>query len=131
LHFQRSPALRFFMPSPDDRLQELRRQRALVLQQLAFLDREIASASGEANPGTPTPQIPPPVSAAPGQPSAPPGEGDDVAEVIKSFEEESRSNPANAKWGCIWAFVAGLVLFALCLFAFYLYVRFHQTPEVR
>ena len=111
------------MPSPDDRLQELRRQRALVQQQLAFLDREIASASGAAMPAA---QIPPTVSAAPSQPAA----GGDVDEVIKSFEEESRSDPADAKSGCIWIFVAALVLFALSVFAFYVYVRFHQPPAV-
>jgi hypothetical protein len=115
------------MPSPDDRLQELRRQRALVQQQLAFLDREIASASGEAKPALPAAQNPPPVSAAPGQPAA----ADEVDKVIKSFEEESRSNAADVKSGCIWIFVAAFVLFALCVFAFYLYVRFHQTPAVR
>jgi hypothetical protein len=115
------------MPSPDDRLQELRRQRALVQQQLAFLDREIASASGEANPAMPAAQIPPPGSAAPSQPAA----GGDVDEVIKSFEEESRSDPADAKTGCIWIFVAALVLLALSVFAFYVYVRFHQPPAVR
>jgi hypothetical protein len=119
------------MPSPDDRLQELRRQRALVQQQLAFLDREIASASGEGKPAMPAAQIPPPVSAAPSQPAAPPADGGDVDEVIKSFEEESRSDPADAKSGCIWIFVAALVLFAVSVFAFYLYVRFHQAPAVR
>jgi hypothetical protein len=116
------------MPSPDDRLQELRRQRALVQQQLAFLDREIAAASGEAKPAMPAAQIPPPGSAAPSRPAAPLAEGGEVDEVIKSFEAESRANPANVKRGCIWAFVAALVLFALCVFAFYLYVRFHQSP---
>jgi len=119
------------MPSPDDRLQELRRQRALVQEQLAFLDREIASASGEAKPAMPAAQIPAPASAAPSQLASPPAESGDVDKLFKSFEEESHSNPADAKRGCIWTFVAALVLLALCLFAFYLYVRFHQTPAVR
>ncbi|HXC02500.1 MAG TPA: hypothetical protein VNU49_07585 [Opitutaceae bacterium] len=119
------------MPSPDDRLQELRRQRALVQEQLAFLDREIAAASGQAKTAMPAPQIPPPVSAAPSQPVAPPAVGDEVDEVIKSLEEESRANPASARSGCIWIFVAGLALFALCLAAFYLYVSHHPSPPVR
>jgi hypothetical protein len=113
------------MPSPDERLQELRRQRALVQEQLAFLDREIATASGQAKPTAPAAQIPPPMSA------APPAESGEVSEVIKAFEAESRSNPANAKWGCIWTFVAALVLFALCMLAFYHYVSVHHSPPVR
>ncbi|HWZ95872.1 MAG TPA: hypothetical protein VNW30_11815 [Opitutaceae bacterium] len=110
------------MPLPDDRLQELRRQRALVQEHLAWLDREIVSASSEATPPKP---------AAQSQPPAPPAGGNDVVEVIKSFEAESRSNPAKAKWGCIWIFVATLALMALCLFAFYRYVSLHQSPPVR
>jgi hypothetical protein len=119
------------MPSPDERLQELRRQRALVQEQLAFLDREIASASGEAKPAMPATQLPPPVFASPGQPAAPMADGGDVEDVIKSLEEESRSSLAKAKWGCIWIFVATLALLTLCLFAFYWYVSLHQSPPVR
>ncbi|HEV8073515.1 MAG TPA: hypothetical protein VGP21_05220 [Opitutaceae bacterium] len=115
------------MPSPDDRLQELRRQRALVQEQLTFLDREIAAASGQAQPAKPSP---PPVPAAYLQPATPPADGGEASEVIKSFEAESRANPATAKWGCIGIFVAGLVLLALCVAAFYYYVKLHQPPPV-
>jgi hypothetical protein len=118
------------MPSPDDRLQELRRQRALVQEQLAFLDREIAAVSGEAKPAMPAAQSLPPVSAVTSQPAAPLTEGGEVGEVIKSLEDESRANPAKAYWGCIWVFVAALALLALCLFAFYRYVSLHQSPPV-
>jgi hypothetical protein len=125
------------MPSPDDRLQELRRQRALVQEQLAFLDREIASVSVAGRSAMPTAQSLPPGSAVPSQPSAsavpsqlatPLTEGGKVDEVIKSFEDETRANPAKAYWGCIWAFVAALALLGLCLFAFYRYVSVHQSP---
>jgi hypothetical protein len=118
------------MPSPDDRLQELRRQRALVQEQLAFLDREIAATSGQAT-SLPAAQNLPSVTAGPIPPAAPPADGGEVGELIKSLEDESRSNLAKAKWGCIWIFVAGLVLFALCVFAFYSYVKLHQSPPVR
>jgi hypothetical protein len=118
------------MPSPDDRLQELRRQRALVQEQLAFLDREIASVSGAARSAMPTAQSLPPGSAVPSQPATPLTEGGKVDEVIKSFEDETRANPAKAYWGCIWAFVAALALLGLCLFAFYRYVSVHQSPPV-
>ena len=104
------------MPSPDDRLQELRRQRALVQEQLAFLDREIAAASGEAKPPLP---IPPPVPAAHFQPAAPPAEGGEVDELIKSFQQESRSSLAQTKSGCIWLCVAILTLLALGVYALY------------
>jgi hypothetical protein len=118
------------MPSPDDRLQELRRQRALVQEQLTFLDREIAAASGQAIP-QPTAQNLPSMPAGPIQPATPPADGGEVGELIKSLEEESRSSLAKAKWGCIWIFVAGFVLFAICLFAFYHYVSVHPSPPVR
>jgi hypothetical protein len=107
------------MPSPDDRLQELRHQRTLVQEQLAFLDREIASASGEAAP-KPATQSPPVAPAA-----------DDVVALIKSYQDESESSPTKAYRGCLWIFVATIVLFALCLFAFYCYVKGHQSPPVR
>jgi hypothetical protein len=115
---------------PDDRLQELRRQRALVQEQLAFLDREIATASGQAT-SIPTAPSLPPVSSAHLQRAAPAADSGEVNEFIKSLEEESRSSLAKAKWGCIWIFVATLVLFALCIAAFYYYVKLHQSPPVR
>jgi hypothetical protein len=119
------------MPSPDDRLSELRHQRALVQEQLAWLDREIASAAGAATPAKPAAQSLPPVSAMPSQPAAPPTDGDDMNELIKSFEAESRSSLAQTKRGCIWIFVAALALLGLSLFAFYLYVSHHQASPVR
>jgi CHASE3 domain sensor protein len=118
------------MPSSDDRLQELRRQRALVQEQLAWLDREIAAASGQATPAKLVVQIPHHASTRQNLPTTPPAESHEVSEVINSFEEASRSNPADAKQGCIWIFVAALVLFALCVFAFYHYVSLHQSPPV-
>ncbi|HXB01998.1 MAG TPA: hypothetical protein VNV15_04165 [Opitutaceae bacterium] len=118
------------MPSPDDRLQELRRQRALVQEQLTFLDREIAAASGQAT-SLPAAQNLQSVPAGPIPPATPPADGGEVGELIESLEDESRSNLAKAKWGCIWTFVAGLVLFALCVFAFYSYVKLHQSAPVR
>ena len=119
------------MPSPDDRLSELRHQRALVQEQLAWLDREIAAASGAATPAKPAAQSLPPVSAMPSQPVAPPASGDEVNELIKSLEAESRSSLAQTKRGCIWIFSAALVLLVLCLVAFYLYVSHHPSPAVR
>jgi hypothetical protein len=112
------------MPSPEERLGELRRQRALLQEHLAFLDREITAASGGATVKT-TVETPQPGLA------ALPEHGTDVAAVIESFEAESHSDLAKAKSGCIWIFVAGLVLFALCLFAFYLHVRHHQSLTIR
>src|SRR5580704_6999845 len=109
------------MPSPDDRLQELRRQRALVQEHLAWLEREIASASGQATPAKPAVQSQSPV---------PPAEGDDPNAVIESYKAESRSTPVKAFWGCIWLFVAALAIFALCVFALYHYVSSHQPPVI-
>jgi hypothetical protein len=116
------------MPAPDDRLQELRRQRALVQQQLTFLDREIAAASGQAEPAG---QIPQPVPAAHLQPATSPAESDAVAAIIKSLEADSRLNPDKVKSGCIRIFVAGLVLFILCLVAYGYYLSRHPSPPVQ
>ncbi|HZP60009.1 MAG TPA: hypothetical protein VFB27_06750, partial [Opitutaceae bacterium] len=51
------------MPSPSDHLSELRRQRALVQEHLAWLDREIAAAAGETTPLTLAPKPPGPPAA--------------------------------------------------------------------
>lgn len=48
-----------------DRLQELRRQRALVQEHLAWLDGEIAAVSGQASASTPAPHLAPAARAMP------------------------------------------------------------------
>ena len=109
------------MPLPDDRLQELRRQRALVQEHLAWLDGQITTASGHAAPAPPSPAIVPPPAA----------EIIEAEAILESYRAESLSMPAVVRRGVIIAVAVLLVLFALCVFALYLYVRSHQSPVVR
>lgn len=83
-----------------DRLAELRRQRALVQQHLAWLDAEIAAAEGEKPPATP--------AAAPAQAPATEHPADAEA-LLARYAAEERTSPNRVKMGC-W--IAFLILFA-------------------
>ena len=107
------------MPSPEDRLQELRRQRALVEQQLAWLDREIAAASGG---------LPPPAPLQPAPPAVPTAGDSEVEALMESYRAESRSAPAAARRGCLIVFFAALALFALAVLALYFHTRSLNSP---
>jgi hypothetical protein len=107
------------MPSPDDRLLELRRQRALVQEHLAWLDREIASTASGATPAMQS------------QPAMPAPEDGDIEALIESYKAETRSTPTTVRRGCFFAFAAALLLFFLCVLALYLYIRGHQPSPVR
>jgi hypothetical protein len=125
------------MPDPD-RLNDLRRQRALVAEQLAWLDREIAAASGAAP--APKPLAAPPVAQAttprpvpmqilpPLAPLTPPAAIDtdispDVAAHADTLLDEYRVAPAamksDVKKGCFGYFFAALALLALGVAAIY------------
>jgi hypothetical protein len=105
------------MPSPDDRLQELRRQRALAQEQLAWLDREIAAASGEPVSAKPLPQ---------NLQAAPTAHDDDVEALLESYRAESRRAPDDARRGCFILFFAALALLALGVLALYFYMSSHR-----
>jgi hypothetical protein len=107
------------MPPPDDRLKDLHRQRALVQEHLAWLDREIAAASGEAAPR-------------PAPPAASAVEYDNEVEaVLESYRAEAHSAPAAARRGCYFVFFAALALWALAMLAWYFYTLHHRLPPVR
>lgn len=116
------------MPSPEERLQQLRRQRALVQEHLAWIDHEIAAASGGVTPPAPTAPSPvaPPPAAAPANPAV-----DAEAEaIIENYRAESRSSIAAARRGCFIVFFAGLALFGLAVLALYFYtVSRHPPPH--
>jgi hypothetical protein len=98
-----------------DRLTELHRQRALVAEQLVWLDREIAAAGGE-TPATPA-ASPPPITL------PPPTHFDNdlpVADkILAEFRSEADLSPARTRQGCIWSFVGGIALLLLGLAAIY------------
>jgi hypothetical protein len=111
-----------------DRLQELRRQRALAADQLAWLDREIAAASGQPavapTPPSSRPALAPVVSS--NAPVAPtPVESPEVAAAADAILQDYRVDPAalktDVKKGCFRYFYAALALFALCVAAIYFF----------
>jgi hypothetical protein len=88
-----------------DRLSELRHQRALVAEQLAWLDREITSAGGE-------------TSALPPTPSPPADPASDVElpaadEILAEFRSEAERSPAKMRQGCLWSFAGGMAVLIL------------------
>lgn len=116
-----------------DRLQELRRQRALVQEHLAWLDREIAAAAPAiAMPESPWPAKTPAAPPAPLAPSVVPvAVGAPAAEILPAevaatadaILDEYRVQPDNLKTdvkkGCFLYFFAALGLVVLAVFAFY------------
>ncbi len=107
--------------SDSDRLQELRRQRALEAERLAKLDREIAAASGSPTP--PVPTVPPPALAS-GAAAAPPAE---VTAAAEAMLDEYRVAPdalkSDVKKGCLLYFFGALGLFAMGVMVLYFAFR--------
>lgn len=124
---------------PPDRLAELRRQRALVAQHLAWIDAELTAAgAGRAPAATERPAevgaelaglegLPNP--AAPAAPEAPASAeaADPVLalanaradEIIEKYRATEALDPNEAKRGCIVLFAAFFVLGAAALLAIY------------
>lgn len=120
-----------------DRLNELRRQRALVQQHLDWLDDEIASASGASAPTTPRPLSPPPSGYLASQAaaiarsapvptasvSAPSDDNPVVSATADAILAEYRVAPDSLKTdirkGCLLYFFGALVLVAAGVTALY------------
>lgn len=87
-----------------DRLAELRRQRQLMQEHLAWLDREIATETGKAAPAAATPAGPAPV---------PPAETDADA-LIAQYSASPESLHQDVRKGCLLYFaLASVALIAL------------------
>jgi hypothetical protein len=99
-----------------DRLEDLKRQRALAQEQAAALEREIAREMGSA--------VPPP-AAAPASPTAP--ASDDVGayadRIIEQYTQQQRPIRDQVKSGCLFYFFTALALVALGVVAIYLLAR--------
>lgn len=114
-----------------DRLEELRRQRALLQQHLAWLDAEIAAASQSlAAPRTTSTKIDLPAPRSPAVPSpiesislqtAPADAA--LAEMIAAQESAPAHSAHEAKRGCIVAFSVVLIALGAAVSAWYLYFR--------
>lgn len=124
------------------RLAELQRQRALVAEHLAWLDREIAAAAssetslaqGSARPAVTAAPLPPPTSRDPvlpprpgNVPSAVPlatGAGDATADVILSeYRGSSGSVRDEVRKGCLLYFVLAFLILGLAVSALYIAFR--------
>ena len=129
------------MPAPADRLEELRRQRALVAGHLAWLDTEIARAEhGDDAPATevtavpfsmrapdapsPAPKIPSATVAAPRAENFP---GSAAPLDIEALLAEQRQDPAAARddirKGCLLYFAAALLLLSAVVGALYFFFQ--------
>jgi len=114
-----------------DRLEELRRQRALLQQHLAWLDAEIAAASQSlTTPRTTAAKIDRPAPRAPAIPS--PIESISLrttsadtalADMIAAQEGAPAHSAHAAKRGCIVAFSVLLLVLGAAVSAWYLYFR--------
>ena len=128
-----------------DRLNELRRQRELVEEHLAWLDREIAAASGlktaptatpspaapaPATPVAAPPALPTPVLATPAvaKPAAPPANAsmpdappvEAVAEsILADYRVKPDSMKSDVKKGCVLYFFAALAFVAAVVVGLY------------
>lgn len=113
-----------------DRLAELRRQRALVAQHLAWIDAELTAAgAGQSPAGTPPsppsskPELTPTdASPAPAGAEADPGVALANAradEIIEKYRATEALDPAATKRGCLVLFGALFVLGGALLLAIY------------
>lgn len=115
-------------PAVSDRLNELRRQRALVQQHLEWLEAEIAAAEPKAHAAAPV-RVP---SASHAEGASSPIESISLRETPSSSELDAllaaqKSAPANSaaevKRGCFVAFGLLFVVLGLAVYGFYLYSR--------
>jgi hypothetical protein len=94
-----------------DRLAELRRQRALVQEHLAWLDREIAAAAPPAPPAAPMPPAPA-SGAAPAAPPPPAAGAADVDEIVAHYRSAPGAVREDVRKGCLLYFALALAVFA-------------------
>ena len=120
-----------------DRLTELARQRALVSEHLAWLDREIAALRAVSPPPPPAPvSLPSPAGAAPIIPAATTSLGTNVAPVSKTSNpfsnpdtilEQYRVNPSTVKQdvrkGCFLYFIGAFVVVGIVVAILYFLIR--------
>ena len=117
-------AITHFSPRVPDRLKELQQQRALVEQQLAWLDREIAAARGHDGPDTTRPAIAPRMTTTAARSPELISRGStttDLAaeEIMAQYQQEARSLQSSVKRGCYLYFFLALGIAGLGVFALY------------
>jgi hypothetical protein len=105
-----------------DRPAELRRQRALIAEHLAWLDREIARATPAASPApdSPAPTTPPLPSAPAPLPPPPELKNLEADAILDRYRTEERSLKDDVRKGCFLYCAAAVVLLALGVAAIYI-----------
>jgi hypothetical protein len=104
-----------------DRLQKLLRQRALLQEHLAWLDREIAENQQDVPPLPVATSTPAPIATSLASAAAP---SDEAEKILGQFQEKSGDLHTDTRRGCLLIFSIGMTLFALAvLVAYYFYTR--------
>lgn len=101
-----------------DRLAELQRQRALVQQHLAWLDREIAAASASADASAASSSAPAPTPGAPAPTPTPPA---DPTALLEQYRASATDPKTDVRKGCLLYFLAAFAMLGVMIagFAFY------------
>lgn len=100
-----------------DRLQELLRQKALLTEQAAWLEREIAVEQAKAGVTPPVPATTTPASPAPAAAVAP------AEALFEQYRPDPQSVQQEVKRGCYLYFLGALALLGLAVLAIYLVYR--------
>ena len=101
-----------------DRADELRRQRDLLREHLAWLERELAAEEGSARPQAPRSFVAPPVSL-PSPQAAARADDRDAEAILSEYRSAPVSITSSAKLGCIAYFAIAMVLLVGAVAAFY------------
>jgi hypothetical protein len=114
-----APVRLFSLNRPvSDRLNELQRQRSLLLEHLAWLDREIAAVNGPAAPARPV--VPSPVR--PLVPAtAAPADEPALDALMAQYQDEGDNLQSSVKRGCFLYFALTFVVIGLGLLGLYFY----------
>jgi len=105
-----------------DRADELRRQRDLLREHLAWIERELAAEEGSARPPAPFPQVPPAAQPHP-FPTAEAADDLDAEAILAEYRSAPVSLSSKAKLGCIAYFSLAMVLLLGAIAAFYFHTK--------
>ena len=108
-----------------DRSDELRRQRDLLREHLAWIEREIAAESqrSETAPILEAPKEEAPVFERPLDVPPPPVDDREAEEILSEYRAQGASLAKQTRRGCLLYFVLAMGLLIAALFAFYLVTR--------